>query len=190
MDSKLSRTDPDNDLLPALRAGDPAALSALMDRHLTRVHRLAWHMTGDRAQAEDISQETFLRFWQAAPRWQSDGQANVLTWLRRVATRLCIDDRRRSRPIYSDVIPDQQDPTPHADLEIVRSETAQRVQAAILTLPERQRAALVLSYYQQASQSEGAAALGVSEKAYESLLSRARTKLKTKLIDEKVSASL
>jgi RNA polymerase sigma-70 factor (ECF subfamily) len=146
-------------------------------------------MTGDRAQAEDISQETFLRFWQAAPRWQSDGKANILTWLRRVATRLCIDERRRHRPIYSDVIPDRPDPTPHADLEIVRSETAQRVQAAILTLPERQRAALVLSYYQQASQSEGALALDVSEKAYESLLSRARAKLKISLADEKASLS-
>lgn len=180
-------TDPDIDLLPALRAGDPSGLSVLMDRHLDRVHALAWHMTGDRSQAEDVAQETFLRFWQAAPSWKDDGGASILTWLRRVATRLCIDERRKKRPIYSDVVPDRPDPTPQADLELVRSETANRVQAAILKLPERQRAALVLSYYQHASQSEGAAAMSVNEKAYESLLSRARAKLKTLLIEEKES---
>ncbi len=184
------KQDPDIDLLPSLRAGESAALAALMDRHLNRVHALAWHMTGDRTQAEDISQETFLRFWQAAPRWSNDGGATILTWLRRVATRLCIDERRRKKPIYSDAVPDRPDLTPSADISLVRSEIAQRVQAAILTLPERQRAALVLSYYQHASQSEGASALGVSEKAYESLLSRARSKLKSNLMNEKASLTL
>jgi len=144
-------------------------------------------MIGDRALAEDIAQETFLRFWQAAKGWDASGSATILTWLRRVATRLCIDEKRRKKPIYSDIVPDRADPTPRADLEIVRSETAQRVQAAILTLPERQRAALVLSYYQHVSQSEGAAIMGIGEKAYESLLSRARTNLKIELISETTS---
>jgi len=179
--------DPDIDLLPALRAGESSALSDLMDRHLTRLHGLAWYMTGDRSQAEDIVQESFLRFWQAVPRWKIDGGATMLTWLRRVTTRLCIDAKRRKRPIYTDQVPELTDPKPHADIELVRSETAQRVQAAILTLPKRQRAALILSYYQEVSQSEGAAAMGIREKAYESLLSRARTKLRNELIDEKAS---
>lgn len=186
-ESKSLRPDPDIDLLPGFRVGDPSALSTLMDRHLSRVHSLAWHMTGDRAQAEDIAQETFLRFWQTAPKWEEGGNATILTWLRRVATRLCIDDKRRKRPIYTDLTPEQTDPTPSADLELVRSETATRVQAAILSLPERQRAALILSYYQHMSQSEGAAAMGIKEKAYESLLSRAKAKLKLNLLPEKES---
>jgi len=123
-----------------------------MDRHLNRIHSLAWYMTGDRSQAEDIAQETFLRFWQAASKWDETGKATILTWLRRVATRLCM-----------------------------------RVQTAILSLPERQRAALTLSYYQHLSQSEGAAVMGIKEKAYESLLSRAKTKLKLELLPEKES---
>jgi len=186
--SKALRPDPDIDLLPGLRAGDSSALSALMDRHLNRVHSLAWHMTGDRSQAEDIAQETFLRFWQAAPGWTEGGGATILTWLRRVATRLCIDEKRRKRPIYTDIPPDREDQTtPTPDLELVRSETAQRVQKEILSLPDRQRAALTLSYYQHLSQSEGAAVMGIKEKAYESLLSRAKTKLKQKLLAEKES---
>jgi len=158
-----------------------------MDRHLNRIHSLAWYMTGDRSQAEDIAQETFLRFWQAAPKWDKTGKATILTWLRRVATRLCIDEKRRKQPIYTDEVPDRSDPAPTVDLELVRHETAQRVQTAILSLPERQRAALTLSYYQHLSQSEGAAVMGIKEKAYESLLSRAKTKLKLELLPEKES---
>ena len=118
-----------------------------MDRHLDRLHGLAWHMTGDRAQAEDIAQETFLRFWQAAPKWDENGNATILTWMRRVATRLCIDDKRRMRPVYTDVVPEKMDPALSADIELIRSETSQRVQNAILNLPERQRAALVSVSY-------------------------------------------
>jgi len=159
-----------------------------MDRHLNRVHSLAWHITGDRSQAEDIAQETFLRFWQAAPSWTEGGGATILTWLRRVATRLCIDEKRRKRPIYTDIPPDREDDTIRTpDIELVRSETAERVQREILNLPERQRAALTLSFYQHVPQSEGAAIMGINEKAYESLLSRAKAKLKLKLLPEKES---
>jgi len=164
-----------------------AALSTLMDRHLNRIHGLAWNMTGDRSQAEDIAQETFLRFWQAAPGWKEAGDATILTWLRRVATRLCIDEKRRMRPVYTDLVPEKTDPAPRADIEIVRSETAERVQSAILDLPERQRAALVLSYYQHLSQKDGAAVMRIKEKAFESLLSRAKATLKLNLLPEKES---
>ncbi|MEP4050866.1 MAG: sigma-70 family RNA polymerase sigma factor [Litorimonas sp.] len=173
--------------MPGLRAGQPSALSTLMDRHLNRLHGLAWHMTGDRFQAEDIAQETFLRFWQAAPKWDDAGNATILTWLRRVATRLCIDEKRRMRPVYTDLVPEGEDPAPRADIEIVRSETANRVQDAIIQLPERQRAALVLSYYQHLSQKDGAAVMGLKQKAYESLLSRAKAALKLSLLPEKES---
>ena len=64
------------------------------------------------------------------------------------------------------------------------------VQAAILRLPDRQRAALILSFYQHVSQAEGAATLGIKEKAYESLLSRAKAKLKRELRLEKESLVL
>lgn len=179
--------DPDIDLLPGLRAGQSSALSKLMDRHLNRLHGLAWHMTGDRFQAEDISQEAFLRFWQAAPGWDDTGKATILTWLRRVTTRLCIDEKRRMRPIYTDLVPERTDPSPRADIELVRDETAIRVQAALLDLPDRQRAALVLSFYQHLSQKEGAESMGIKEKAYESLLSRAKARLRLSLIAEKES---
>jgi len=182
--------DPDIDLLPALQAGESAALKSLMDRHLSCIHALAWHMSGDRSLAEDISQETFLRFWQTAPKWDASGKATILTWLRRVATRICIDEKRRKAPIYTDQLPDQLDDTASPHLELVRSENADAVQAAMMRLPERQRAALVLSFYQQVSQAEGASTMGIKEKAYESLLFRAKAKLKSELLSERESLAL
>ena len=161
-----------------------------MDRHLDRIHGLAWHMSGDRNLAEDIAQETFLRFWQTIPNWDPNGKATMLTWLRRVATRICIDEKRRKAPIYTDKVPEHVDERSGPYLELVRGETANRVQDAIMRLPARQRAALTLSYYQNVSQAEGAAALGIKEKAYESLLSRAKAKLKSDLIVQKESLAL
>ena len=64
-------TDPDQDLIPGLRAGDEAALRALMNRRLDTLHRLAFRLLGDRFEAEDVCQETFLKFWRAAPEWRT-----------------------------------------------------------------------------------------------------------------------
>ena len=182
--------DPDIDLLPALQAGEPAALKSLMDRHLSRIHALAWYMSGDRTLAEDVAQETFLRFWQTAPSWDQAGKATILTWLRRVATRICIDEKRRKTPIYTDQVPEQVNHSAGPYLELARSENAVAVQTAMMRLPERQRAALVLSFYQQLSQAEGASAMGIKEKAYESLLFRAKAKLKSELMTKKESLAL
>jgi RNA polymerase sigma-70 factor (ECF subfamily) len=71
-------SDPDHDLIPGLRAGDNAALRTLMDRRLRTVHRLAYRLLGDEFEAEDICQDTFLKFWRAAPEWRT-GDARVLT---------------------------------------------------------------------------------------------------------------
>jgi len=157
-----------------------------MDRHLTRVHAIAWHMLGDRAAAEDVAQETFLRFWQTAPTWKDDG-ATILTWLRRVATRICIDYRRKKAPIYTDDVPDMTDPAKGADGELIQDEQSRRVRDALLDLNPRQRAAIVLTYYQGVSQTDAADSLGVGVKAYESLLSRGRKTLKNNLMPERES---
>ena len=181
----MDQPDPDADLLPGLRAGQSTALSAMMDRHLYKIHALAFHMLGDNMLAEDVAQDSFIKLWQAAPTWR-EGEAQMMTWLRRVATNNCLDRLRKKGPVYVDQVPEIIDETPSPEIGVQNSDRSTVVQGALSKLPETQCAAIVLCYFQQLSQREGAEILGVSEKAYESLLVRARKALKAELTPYKM----
>ena len=176
--------DPDADLIFGLRAGDERALSSLMDRHMGAIHKLAFYMLGDQMAAEDITQSVFLKTWTHMPTWQT-GQAKLLTWMRRVATNACLDALKKKKPIYTDDVPDVNDEADTPFEALARAQQRQYVQAALGALPDNQRAAVTLSYYQGVSQKEGAAILEISEGAYESLLVRARKNLKARLSESK-----
>lgn len=175
--------EPDDDLVVRLAGGCGGAMAALSARHLDSVFACAWRILGDRAEAEDIAQETFIRLLRKAPRWQPDGPA-LRSWLLRVATNLCID-RRRAR---ARLVPMPDDVEDFADRERmpVDEEFAIRraVRRAMADLPDRQRAALVLVHFQGLSGREAAGALDISEDALESLLARARRKLRQELLPD------
>lgn len=176
----MAKTDPDNDLLPGLQNGQETALAGLMDRHLKTITAIGFYMLGDSSLAEDVAQSTFLKLWQIAPNWKP-GQATLLTWMRRVATNDCLDRLRKKRPIYSDNVPEQTDKALSPLESLQKSDTQRHVREALSRLPDTQRAAITLTYYQGVSQKEGAEILGQKLKAYESLLSRAKKNLKTAL---------
>jgi RNA polymerase sigma-70 factor (ECF subfamily) len=174
--------DPDAELIQRIANADPAAVQALVARKLPRMLALAKRMLGDSAEAEDVAQEVFLRAWKQARSW-TPGAGKFDTWMHRVALNLCYDRLRRRREIPSDSPPEQTDPALGAEAGMISEELARRVRQAVEALPERQRAALVLSHYQGVSNIEAAAVLGVSVEAVESLLGRARRSLKLALAD-------
>lgn len=178
--------DPDADLISSLQAGESAALETLMERHLTTIYNLAYYMVGDQMSAEDISQTVFLKTWQTISDWKP-GQAKLITWMRRVTTNACLDYLRKKKPIYTDKVPELVDggDTPFEALS--RQDQSARVKMALMSLPERQRGAVTLSYYQGLSQRDGAAVMNISEGAYESLLVRGRKTLKTLLETERMA---
>lgn len=179
--------DPDADLIPGLMSGNEAAFEALMDRHLPKIQSLAYRMLGDVFMAEDVAQTVFLKTWQQAPKWEP-GQARLLTWMRRVATNQCLDVIKKKRPVLMETLPDIPSEKTEAFDNLVLDERKTAVTAALAALPDRQRAALALSYYQHVSQVEGAKILEISVAAYESLLVRARKSLKQALrFDERIS---
>lgn len=175
--------DPDAPLVLRIGAGDARAAEALVARHLPRLTAVARRMLADPIEAEDVAQEVFLRVWREAPRWQT-GKALFSTWMHRVAVNLCFDRLRRRRETLDpdaglDVV--DHGPAPHAGL--IGRERAARVEAAVASLPERQRAAIVLCHYEEMSNIEAAAALEVSVEALESLLARGRRALRAALAD-------
>jgi len=169
--------DPDLDLVRRVGAGDGPACAALVDRHLSRILGLAGRMLGNRAEAEEVAQEVFLRVWQQAGRWRA-GEARFSTWLHRVAVNLCQDRLRRRRETSLEAAGDPPSPDPPPEAALQRDAVVARVGAALRQLPERQRTAILLSHYQELGNVEAAAVLGVSVEALESLLARGRRRLK------------
>lgn len=178
----MGPSDPDEELLPRIAAGDPAAVRAMVARKLPRLLSLGGRMLGDPEEAEDVAQEAFLRVWKQAPRW-TPGGARFDTWLHRVALNLCYDRlrRRRERPMADP--PDRPDEGPGPDRGLAAADTARRVDRALQTLPERQREAIVLCHYQELGNIEAAQLMGVSVEALESLLGRGRRALRAALAD-------
>ena len=180
--------DPDAALLARAAAGDEPAFAQLVDRHLPRLHALAWRPLGSVAEAEEVTQETLLRAWRQLSSWQA-GRALFSTWLHRVALNL-VNDRLRTR----------REQVPIEDAELVseaagpdrtasQAQRAARVQQALQALPERQRDAILLCHFEGMGNIEAAAALEVSVEALESLVSRARRALRQSLSDTRTDES-
>lgn len=175
--------------LAQVAVGDPAAARAIVDAQAPRVLALATRMLNDRAEAEDVAQEALLRLWRAAPDWRPDG-ARISTWLHRVTVNLCVDRlRKRGRSTPIDDAPEPVDETPGAAAAMAAEEgertRTRAVRTALMALPDRQRAAVLLRHYEDRSNPEIADALGVSVEAVESLLARGRRALKAALLPKR-----
>jgi RNA polymerase sigma-70 factor (ECF subfamily) len=167
-------------LMARVGAGDAAAFARIVDRHLPMLHALAWRLLGDPGEAEDVVQESLVKLWVNAKGWQPAG-GGLGAWLRRIATNACLDRLRRPRALSDAGLPERADEAPLADTLIDAERRRAAVQAAILTLPDRQRAAIVLAYHEGVSNAEAASILGIGVKALESLLVRARQGLSREL---------
>jgi RNA polymerase sigma-70 factor (ECF subfamily) len=184
--AELDGAGPDEILMTRVGQGDQPAFQVLVQRHLQRSLDLARRMTASASDAEEVAQEAFLRVWTTASRWRPEGAA-FRTWLYRIVVNLCLDRARRKPFAPLEDAGDPRDPSPDALARLERAETKRRVGAAIELLPEhqqRQRAALVLSYFNGLSNAEAAQVLGVSVSGLEALLVRARRALRGRLADE------
>ena len=173
----------DDMLMQRVAMRDAVAFRTFVDCHMRAVHRIAYRMTGDAAEAEDVTQEALSRLWAHAGRWQA-GRTGVGAWLTRVAMNLCLDRLRKRRFTSDAAVPERIDDAPLAPDAMIAAERRAQVVAAIAALSDRQRAAVVLTYYEDQSNASAAGALDMNIKAFESLLLRARTALKHALSDD------
>ena len=166
----------DEKLMMRAGRGDMDAFETLVRRHQDTAVSVAYRYLGDRAQAEDIAQEAFLKILDAAERYEPT--AKFTTYLYGVVWRLCVDTYRKKSPMnWDSSIPHEADADP-PDARMRRRETAERVQAALAELPPRQRMALVLQHYEGMSYEEIAATMDCTTSAVAALLVRARDTLK------------
>ncbi len=154
-------------------ARDSAALHSIAELHGEIPFRIGCRMLADPVEAEDIAQETLLRLWRHADRWV-DGGPGIAAWLTRVATNLCLDRLRKARRQSGEDVPERADEAPLADAELESDQVKQAIIDCIGELPERQRASVILTYYEALSNSQAADSMEMNIKAFESMLYRAR----------------
>lgn len=157
------------------------AQSALVNRHMPVVWRVAFRMLRDRQEAEDVTQETFLRAWKMLPEWE--GRSKFSTWACTVAINLCRDRMKKKAPVLMETLPEREAGDLPPEQALYQKQAGARISALIDALPERQKEALTLSALEGMGNKEAAAAMQVSVEALESLLSRARRTLRQALAE-------
>ncbi len=169
----------DEDLMLQVAKGDESAFRRIVSRHAAKTFALTRRMLGNDADAEEIVQEAMLRVWVNAPRWRPD--AAFRTWLYRVAFNLCLNRRRQKTFAPLDEAGEPPDPSPTAADQLESREVDGLVAKAIEELPDRQRAAIVLTYYEGLGNAEVASVLETTISSVESLLIRAKRTLRNEL---------
>lgn len=178
--------DEDAERMLRFASGDEAAFDELVRRYGQKLLAFADRFFHNRARSEETVQEVFLRVFEARKRYQP--RARFSTWIYTIATRLCLNELRRRRPEAQAGGSEAEmfgSASPAQELEAAR--LARSVQRAVDELPENQRAALLLSRFEDKSYAEIAKILDVSEGAVKSLLFRATDELRRVLSQEEGS---
>lgn len=175
-----STDDSDESLMRLIRQGSHQAFAILVRRHTDRFFAGAFRMSGNAQEAEDMVQDAFLKIWQNPDVWKEDKGAKFTTWFYRILVNANIDRLRRSQKVTSGetILPFIADARPDPERMTAEGEEQQKIEKALSALPERQKTALTLCFYEGLSNAEAAEAMGVKIKALESLLMRAKTGLR------------
>jgi len=177
-------------LMLRVKAGDMEAFELLVEKHQHSVVGTVARMLGGDAEAEDIAQMVFLRVWKSAPRYEPS--AKFTTWLMTITRNLVFNEmRRRQRARFVPMESGEGDDAPQHQYEdsdspqpgeqLLKAELQGAVDAAIASLPESQRMAIVLRRFENMPYEEIARVLRASVPAVKSMLFRARAELKEKL---------
>jgi len=181
--------DADALLMAQVCRGDERSFELLLARHRAAVASHLFRMVHDRAIAEDLAQEVFLRVYRSRNRYQP--QAKFTTWLFRITTNVALnwrrDTRREAVHLRLDAEPRDHpqlelwDQSPRADQRLIAKAYARQIRAAVETLPAKQLAAVLMHKYQGMDYAQIAEVLDCSLPALKSLLFRAYATLRRRL---------
>jgi RNA polymerase sigma-70 factor (ECF subfamily) len=172
--------DPLSAAVARCQAGDAAAFAVLVTETQSGVYGLAYNVLRDAQEAQDMTQEVYLRVWQALPRFR--GEARFTTWLYRIAVNTCLNRRRRLRlelRVVDDATLLERLPEPGADPQrtVLDDEARARLRAAVDALPDKYRLVVTLFYGQELSYVEIAELLSLPLGTVKAHLNRARLAL-------------
>ncbi len=181
--------DYDAELMLRVKDGDEASFGVLLEKHRNPVIHFLFRMVQNPAVAEELAQEVFLRVYRSRASYEPT--AKFTTWLFRIATHLALNSLRdgkneRRQESLDDTFENQParevtDARPSVEQSMVYQARMGEVKKAIQTLPEKQRAAVLMHKYEEMEYSQIARALGCSESAVKSLLFRAYETLRARL---------
>ena len=175
----MGDTDDEKAWVCQSRNGDPAAFESLVRAHQRMIHALTYRMTGSLADAEDLAQETFVRAYRQLDSFE--GTAKFSSWLYRIAVNVCLNWRQRERrreQVHADWAESNEALNAEGVPGPADDTLSQEVQAALMKLPAKQRAAVVLTVYDGRNHAEAAKILGCSETTVSWRIFSARRKLK------------
>ncbi len=183
----------DEDLIVRVIRGDDEAFALLVRRYQGMVFNVAYRLTGNRGDAEDLAQEALVRAYRAMTTF--DPSRPLAPWLKRITTNACLNwlEMQKTRPQTTasdlgvtgedeDALDRFADPGSTPEQQIARAEQEQTIRTALAHLPARYRVVVELRHYQDLSYEEIAEALNTSLSTVKSDLFRARKKLETELI--------
>jgi RNA polymerase sigma-70 factor, ECF subfamily len=181
----------DVQLMLDVKAGDDSSFDFLLRKYRSPLVNFLNRMVRDSSTAEDLAQEVFLRVYRA--RKQYTPSAKFTTWLFRIATNVALnsvrDTRRQRMEVSIDAPTDDEDARPmelkarekRIDEHLLERDRIETIRRAILALPEKQRAAVLLHKYEEMDYGEISRVLDCSESALKSLLFRAYESLRVQL---------
>jgi RNA polymerase sigma-70 factor (ECF subfamily) len=189
MGSVAAALDYDARLMIRVKEGDGASFSLLLEKHRASVIHFLFRMVQNQAIAEELAQEVFLRVYRS--RTSYEPTAKFTTWLFRIATHLALNALRdgKNERLHQRIDGDPadarvrqiSDTKPSPEAVMVRETRFEEVRRAVATLPEKQRAAVLMHKYQEMEYSQIANVLNCSESAVKSLLFRAYETLRARL---------
>jgi len=175
----MADLDEEQNWVSQSRNGDHAAFAELIRAHQSMIHSLTFRMTGSVADCKDLAQETFIRAYQQLDSYH--GTAKFSSWLYRIAVNACLDWRRRELrrgQIHNSWSESNTAGETPADATPGLDDLSRQVQSALMKLPEKQRAAVVLTVYGGHNHAEAAKILGCSETTVSWRIFTAKQKLK------------
>jgi RNA polymerase sigma-70 factor (ECF subfamily) len=150
----------DREAVLASQRGEREAFDRLVERYQRDVYRLCYRYVNNHHDANDMAQEVFLKAYRAIGRFRGDSAFS--TWLYRIAVNTCLNFRSSKKPEGEEVSDALRDRAPGALATVEREERSKILRDAVMRLPEKQRATLILKIYHDLTQEEVAGVLGSS----------------------------